>query len=253
MGAAGVPSINLRTRLSRLYELAHQSAYLFGSPLALFDREHRSLHLPRFVYFGPQTSDASPRLAVFAGFGRHDRLAARAVTAFVEGLAQQPDIGHGLNLSFFPVVNVLGLLGGAEDLDLSNEHWSRSAAPEIELLAHDARLRTYQGFIRVITTADEVPAARLRTVLSPFIARSGIEVFSSVDFEPWSVSFETQPSSAIVDGPLSLADDLPFTPFEVELALPADWSQRRADAALAALLKRLVTRYRSFLAYGQNL
>lgn len=253
VGAAGVPSIDLRTRLSRLYELAQSSDYVFGSPLGPIDREQRQLHLPRFVYFGPQTSAESPRLAVVAGLGRHDLPAARALTAFVEGLARNSDIGPALNISFFPVVNVLGLLGGAEERDLSEEHWSRSSEPEIGLLAADARFRAYQGFIRVVTTVDDEPSARFLTVLSPFIARSEIEVFNSADFEPWPVSFEAVPSSAIGHGPLSLVDDLSMAPFEVELALPADWSEARADTALSALLKRLVTRYRGFLAYGQNL
>jgi hypothetical protein len=253
VGAAGVPSPDLHARLGRLYDLAQNSDFLFGSPLGLPDRERHQHYLPRFVYFGPQTSDASPRLAVVAGLGRHDLPAARAVTAFVERLALHPDIGHALNVSFFPVVNVLGLLGGAGERDLSEEHWSRSAEPEIGLLADDIRLRGYQGFVRVVTTADDEPSARLRTVLSPFVTRSEIEVFNSLDFEPWPVSFEALSSSAIDRGPLSLADDLPFAPFEVELALPSGWSQARADAELSALLKRLVTRYRTFLAYGQNL
>jgi len=248
-----VPSPDLTARLGRLYDLAQHSVVLFGSPLALPDQDGHPRYLPRFVYFGPRTSDASPRLAVVAGLGRHDRPAARAVTAFVEGLVHRPALGPGLNLSVFPVVNALGLLGGAEERDLSAENWAHPAAPEIALLAHDARLRNYQGFIRVVTTSDSEPSARLRTVLSPLVARSGIEVFSSADFAPWPVGFEALPPAAINHGPLSLATTLPFAPFEVELALPSDWAQARTDRALAAVLKRLVTRYRGFLAYGQNL
>src|SRR5688572_19652640 len=84
---AAVPSTDLRARLSRLYELAQNSEFLFGSPLGPTPHETQALHLPQFVYFGPQTSEASPRLAVLAGLGRHDLSAARALTAFVEGLA----------------------------------------------------------------------------------------------------------------------------------------------------------------------
>jgi hypothetical protein len=46
---------------------------------------------------------------------------------------------------------------------------------------------------------------------------------------------------------------LPFAPFELELVLPGDWPQAKADEALAALLQRLIVRYRAFFAYGQNL
>jgi hypothetical protein len=251
-GAAGVPSFDLGGRLSRLYDLAQNSAYLFGSPLAL-DSERREPFLPRFVYFGPQTSEVSPRLVVFAGLGRHDLPAARAVTAFVEKLALNPDIGHALNVSFFPVVNVLGLVAGEEERELSEENWSTSTEPELRLLSEDVRLRGYQGFIRVVTSVDAEPSAWLRTVISPFVARSPVEVFTSADFEPWPVRFEALSWDLLDRGPLSLAAGLRYAPFEVELRLPADWTQARADAALAALLKRLVMRYRGFLAYGQYL
>lgn len=250
---AAVPSSDLRGRLGRLYNLAQDSAALFGSPLWATHGENGVIALPQFVYFGPGTTDAAPRLAVFSGLGRHDLPAARALTAFVEGLARQPELGHALNLSFFPVVNVVGLLAGAEDRDLTGASWTQPVFPEIRLLARDARVRAYQGYVRIVTTADDEPAAVLRTVLSPFVTRSAIEVFDSSDFDGWGITFEALAAGAAVDGPLGLAEDLPFAPFELELALPGDWPQARADEALAALLKRLIVRYRAFFAYGQNL
>jgi len=251
--SATVPSLNLQERLSRLYEQAQQSDFLFGSPLGPFPDAAGERALPRFVYFGPHTSQESLRLAVLAGFSRHDRTAVQALLAFIEGLARNPDIGQSLNISFFPVVNVTGLLGGAEDRDLSDEHWGRSHFPEIKLLNQDTRRCGYQGFVRVTTTADDEPSAWVRSVHSTTAHTSDVEVYSSVDFRPWPVCFETAPAGSVSSGPLSIADDLPFAPFEVELALPADWSQRTADRALAVLLKRLIVRYRAFLAYAQNL
>ncbi len=251
--SAAVPSFDLRTRLSRLYDLAQNSGSLFGSPLGSLPGEGSAQALPRFVYFGPLSSEASPRLAIFSGLGRHDLSAARAVTAFVENLALAPHLGHALNLSFFPVVNVFGLLGDTEDRDLSDEHWAHSSASEITLLAQDAWARSYQGYVRVVTTTDDEPAATLRTVLPSINARSGIEVFDSSDFDSWPVRFESLAAGAFTYGPLSLAEDLPFAPFEVELEIPSEWPQARADAELATLLTRLITRYRGFLAYGQHL
>lgn len=249
--AEGVPPTGLRDRLSRLYELAQSADFLFGSPLGPLSGSDATL--PQFVYFGPRTSDVSPRLAVVSGLGRHDLAAARAVLAFVERLALQPEIGHALNVSFFPVANVLGLLGGAEEHDLAGASWTKSPAPELALLAQDSRVRGYQGYVVVATTPDDEPTVRVRTVVSPFIERSNVEVFNSAHFAPWAVTFETHATGDITTGPLSLADDLPFAPFAVEVALPADWSQARADAAVARVLKRLLTHYRGFVAYGQHL
>jgi len=251
--SAVVPSSSLSQRLSALIESAQQSDYLFGSPLGPFYDEARHYYLPHFVYFGPNSSQVSLRLALIAGTGRHDLPAARSLIAFIEGLTRQPDLGQGLNLSFFPLVNVLGLLGGAEDRDLSEEHWGRSRAAEIGLLAQDARLRGYQGFVQVVSTGDETPSAWVRTVLKADIASSDVELFNSEDFNPWSVRFESATAGIATRGPLTLAEDLPYAPFEIELALPASWPQAKADRALATLLKRLIIRYRGFHAYGQHL
>lgn len=250
---AVVPSSSLAQRLSALLETAQQSDYLFGSPLGPFYDEATHHYLPHFVYFGPNSSQASLRLALLAGTGRHDHAAVRALLAFIERLARQPDLGQGLNLSFFPLVNVLGLLGGAEDRDLAGEHWGRSAAPEVGLLAQDTRLRGYQGFIHVVTSTDETPTAWVRTALTSNVEPTDLELFNSEDFQPWSVRFESLSSGAVTRGPLALADDLPFSPFEIELALPAHWPQARADQSLATLLRRLIIRYRGFHAYGQHL
>jgi len=136
------PSGGLTPRLSRIYGLAQSSDFLFGSPLGPFYAGDRPLDLPHFIYFGPLTSQESLRLAIYAGAAEGDLPVARSLLAFVERLARQVEIGHGLNLSYFPVVNVLTLLGGAAPgRDLTGEHWGRSREPEIVLLAQDVRAR----------------------------------------------------------------------------------------------------------------
>ncbi|HET7537350.1 MAG TPA: hypothetical protein VFJ90_12905 [Candidatus Didemnitutus sp.] len=252
--AAAWPSTpTFAQRLSRLYELAEESDHLFGSPLGPFYDQARTHYLPRFVYFGPHTSQESLRLAVLAGTSPYDLAGARALLTFIEGLALQPNLGQGLNLSFFPLVNVVGLLGGAEDRDLTGENWVRSSESEIRLLGEDARVRNYQGFVRITMTADSEPSALVRTVVSPTVHVTGIELFSSEDFAPWPVRFEALSSGTVTSGPLSIADDLPSAPFEVELACPFDWPQSRIDRAIADVLRRVIVRYRAFHAYGLHL
>jgi hypothetical protein len=251
--SSSVPSSSLSERLGALAEAAQESHNIFVSPLGPFYAGDRPLYLPRFVYFGPNSSEASLRLALLAGIGRHDLLAAQSLVAFVEGLARRPDIGEGVNLSLFPVVNVRRFIAGAEESDLSGAHWGRSDEPEIKLLSMEARMRSYHGFIVVSTTTDDTPAARVRTVLTEHVTASEIELFNSEDFNPWTVRFEALTARAAIDGPLTLAQDLAFAPFEVEIALPAHWSQAQADRGLTTLLKRLIQRYRGFFAYGQHL
>jgi hypothetical protein len=240
-------------RLAALQELAQESDYVFGSSLGPFS-DGANLHdLPHFIYIGPASSPDTLKLAILAGFGRHDLPATHALLAYVEGLTRRPDVGHGLNLSLFPLVNVLGLGGGAEDRDLTAANWVSSAEPEIRLLRQDSNLRGYQGFVRVVTTADDAPSAWFRSIPSLLAQSAGVEVFSPDDFHPWPVRFATALAGKVSSGPLSMAEDLPFSPFEIELALPAEWTQARMDQELAVLLKRLFTSYRAFQGYGQHL
>lgn len=251
--SSSVPSFSLSDRLGALTEVAQESDNIFASPLGPFYVGDAPVYLPRFVYFGPNSSEASLRLALLAGLGRHDLLAARSLVAFIDGLARHPDIGQGVNLSLFPVVNARRFLAGAEEHDLSAVHWGRAGEPEIKLLSMEARVRSYHGFVTVVTAADETPAARVRTVLTEHVAASDVELFNSEDFSPWSVRFEALTARAAIEGPITLAQDLAFAPFEVQIALPAHWSQAHADRSLAVLLKRLIQRYRGFFAYGQHL
>jgi len=251
--SARVPSSSLAERLSALIEAAQDSDCLFGSSLGPLHSGDATFHVPQFVYFGANSSTASLRLALLSGIGRHDLPASRALVAFIEGLVRRPDLGEGLNLSFFPVVNVAGLLGGAEERDLSAEDWNASSAPELKLLGSDIRNRGYEGFIRVVTSAEDSPTAWVRTVLSGEAASANIELFNVDDFDDWNVRFESTSLGLVAAGPLSLAADLAQAPFEAELALPAHWSQAQADHALARLLKRLLVHYRGFRAYGLHL
>ncbi len=67
-------------------------------------------YLPRFVYFGPHTSEESPRIAFLAGLDSRDLRPTLALLHLVEELALAPDIGQSLHLAFYPLVDVLGHL-----------------------------------------------------------------------------------------------------------------------------------------------
>ena len=247
------PSGGLSQRLASLQALAQESDYVFGSSLGPFSDGANLHELPQFLYIGPSSSPETLKLAVLAGFGRHDLPAVHAVLAYIEGLTRRPDLGQGLNLSLFPLVNVLGLADGVEERDLTAVNWVGSTEPEIRLLRQDSSLRGYQGFVRVVTTADDAPSAWFRSIPSLLAQSAGVEVFSPHDFHPWPVRFEKAFNGKISGGPLSLAEDLPFSPFEIELALPAEWTQARMDRELAVVLKRLFLSYRAFQGYGQHL
>jgi len=242
-------------RLSELYGLSQKSHYVFGSPLGPFYHHGRHLHLPRFVYFGPHTHDESLRLAFLAGFDAADLRSSLALAHLIERLAITPDLGQGLNLSFFPLLDVAGLAHGMAARGLPLASWRDAGVPELNLLEKDARARGYHGYVRLETTGtEEVISVRLRNEVGGSPAASGIELVSSVDFEPWPVRWEADAlNSRVSDGPLTVGDDLPLQPFELTLRLPQNWSAELIREATNTILKRFIIRHRALQAYSQHL
>ena len=161
-------------------------------------------------------------------------------------------MGQGLNLSFFPLADVTGLLRN-ESQKLIRRSWQSPASPELKLLSLDARSRGYHGFVRVETNDadDDVITIRLRGHSADAL---GLELLSSHDIAPWDVRWESGPVDATpADGPLSLSDDLPFQPFELTLGLPSLWSVELHREAVTTILKNFIQRYRGFHAYAQHL
>jgi len=241
----------LGDQLSRLYALVQKSSHVFGSPLGPVAHEGRNYQLPRFVYFGPHTSEESVRLAFLGSFDSRDLRATLALLHLVEGLALEPSIGQSLHLAFYPLVDLLGHFGGLPDRALGSAAWTYPSPPEINTLAQDAKHRAYHGFVRVETApADEVLTIRLR---GPQINSDEIEFITSEETDPYPVRFESSHDEPVHDGPLSLGDDLPFRPFEITLRVPGNWPLERYSEAVSSILKRFIVRYRGFLAYGQHL
>ena len=241
-------------QLSTLYGLVQRSKYVFGSPLGPFTSGQRSFDLPRFVYFGPHTSDAALRLAFIGGFDHRDLRSTLSLLHFVERLALTPDIGQGLNLSFYPLVDVLGLAGIAGHRSLAGQDWPLSDEPEIVLLEREARLRSYHGFVRIETAPghDEVSVSLRGSPLAENLGPD-VEIISSDDIEPFAVRWEARSADEQSDGPLGVAADVAIQPFELTLRLPAAWNADLYREATASILKRFVLRYRAFIAYGQHL
>ena len=243
-------SAALGEQLSSLYDLAQGSDYVFGTPLGPVEHGRRTHYVPRFVYFGPQTSEESPRLAFLAGLDNRDLRSTLALLHLVGELARKPDLGQSLQVAFYPLVDVLGHLRQAADRDLARHRWTASTAPEIDLLAKDSRLRAYHAFIRVETgPADDAVTVRLRAAGTA----PDLMFFSSADVAPYAVRWEIEAGPVPETGPLSLAPDLPFRPLDLTLQVPGDWAPEFYREAVASILKRLIVRYRGFLAYGQHL
>jgi hypothetical protein len=241
-------------QLSRLYAQVQRSPFVFGSPVGPFTAGARSFDLPRFVYFGPNASDAALRLCFLAGFNHRDLRSTLVLLQLIESVAARPDLGEGLNLTFFPLVDLLGLAGLADSRNLEKQNWIHSTAPEISLLEKDARHRAYHGFVRLETArGEDVVSVLLRSPVPLENAAPELEWFSSVDLDPVPVRWEREATAHLHHGPLSIADDLLVQPFELAVRIPAAWPLEVYAEVAASILKRLVLRYRGFMSYAQHL
>jgi len=244
-------------QLSRLYGLSEKSPHVFGSPLGPFILRGVSYHLPRFVSFGPESAEDSIRLALHAGFDGRDHRGASALATFVERLALTPDIGRGLNLSFFPVVNPSGFAFGiprnVNAVDLATENWEDSSEPEIAFLRHDAYARGYHGFIRLESGPGEQIVGTVRSTYRP-TNRDAALFFPPQDDAAFPVLWTSvSDPNAVRQGPLSIADDYAVSPFEVVLRFPATWNDELYRAAVGQTLHQFIGHYRAMFAYGLNL
>jgi hypothetical protein len=252
---AGNPGDSLGSDLSSLYALSQNSRFLFASPVGPFAAGGRPAYLPRFVFFGPHACDESWRIAFLAGFDHGDLRASRALVALATRLTADSETGHALNITFFPLVDVVGLVTGVTGRNLAAVRWSSEGPAEIELLDKDARQRGYHGFVRVETAQadEELIVVRVRgpfaKVLSP-----DIELITSEETRTFPVRFEAvTDGTPPADGPLSISDDLLLSPFELTLRIPGTWSDDAYQHAAITILERFLRRYRAFQAYGQHL
>lgn len=243
-----------REAVSALTVVSERSNHIFSSPLGPGYRDGRHFTLPRFVYFGPHTHEESLRLAFYAGADSHDLRTSFALLHLVERLSLEPDLGQGLNLSFFPLLDATD----HKSVDLPGrlvtaENWATAERAEVDLLRRDVRVRAYHGFVRLEPADVDVITVRLSGRSSSGIEPTGVELVSSDDFVPLDVQWEAASELASATGPLSLSDDLPFHAFELVLQFPRHWTAELYQEAIGLVLRRFVRRYRAVQAYGQHL
>jgi hypothetical protein len=239
--------------IGTLYEDASTSDSVFGSPLGPIEGTGARTFLPQFVYFAPASTVDPVRIGVFSGLSREDLKGSWALIDWIKALLVRPDIGHGVSVSVFPVVNLTGIQEGMEGAGLQASDWRGSRIPEIRLIADNARIRSYQGFIRIESSRDSVPKVVVRTAVNRRTHGSLAEIYDSSDFEPWETCFESLGPNSRLLGPLSLARELDTGLFEVVISLPAAWPQASWNSKLLPLLGRLVASYRTFFSYGGEL
>ena len=218
-------------RLARLSPRAERSASLFAAPLG---PDEHGLYLPRFVAFGPSSTDADARISLLAGFAEGDDAASLAAFDLLDFAAETPAAIGGVVLDVVPVVN-------RGPGDLWSAPWLTANRPELALLEREYRRLAPHATIQVRGGAFRFPQGLVRgDSLTHWLDDAAPSLFAAGWLE--------QPSDRLLgEGLDGLVPDLPFRPLELQLTLSRD------HAANAAALRAIVQRIRELLAHAQHL
>jgi hypothetical protein len=183
---------------------------------------------------------------------------------FLKLLETRPDLAAGYALSVYPICNPTGFEDDTRHSrrgkDLNREFWKNSAEPEVRLLQADLISRSFHGLISLHTddTASGCygivrgatltkhliePALRAAEEFLPRDERSVIDGFKARD----GVVRECY------EGVLSAPPKVRPRPFEIILETPKVPPSFLKEAALVRALASILTEYRKFISYAQNL
>lgn len=255
---------SLADLLAPLDALAAQSTNLVVNHEARFTARGESYTLPRYLFVGPKGGDTPIRLGIFAGVHGDEREGCHALVQFIKLLEAKPELAAGYYLSLYPVCNPTGFEDGTRHnrngRDLNREFWRDSAEPEVALLQAELTSRSFQGIISLHTddTSDGfygfVRGATLtRHLIEPVLQAA--EKFLPRDRRSVIDGFNAR--NGVIrdcyDGVLSAPPRSRPQPFELILETPHTPPEYLKVCAFVLALQTILTEYRKFIAYAQNI
>lgn len=218
-------------RLARLSPRAERSAALFAAPLG---PDGHGFYLPRFVVFGPNSTDADARISLLAGFAEGDDASSLAAFDLLDFAAETPTAIGGVVLDIVPVVN-------RGPGDLWSASWITDERPELALLEREYRRLAPHAVVKLRPGPWRFPQG---TVAGASLAHWLDDSAPALHAAGW---VEQRTDELIPEGIDGLVPDLPFRPLELQLTLG-----REAEGNAAAL-RAIVQRIRELLAHAQHL
>ena len=255
---------SLADLLAPLDHLAGHSANLVVNHDARFKAGGETYALPRYLFVGPKGGDTPIRLGIFAGVHGDEPEGSHALVQFIKLLEAKPELATGYYLSIYPVCNPTGFEDGTRHnrggKDLNREFWRESAEPEVKLLQAELTSRSFQGIIALHTddTSDGfygfVRGATLtRHLIEPVLQAA--EKFLPRDRRSVIDGFNAR--NGVIrdcyDGVLSAPPRSRPRPFELILETPQTPPEYLKVCAYVLALQTILTEYRKFIAYAQNI
>jgi hypothetical protein len=246
----------LEERLQRLYQGSAFSQAVFPTPLGPLGEGAGDLIVPRFSCLSPRTSEESLRVAVYGGLEYQDRRSSEAVLHLLEQLLLEPGVSDGIFLSLVPLVDVFGAEHGLSGRALQTQPWSRSATPELRLLARDALQHAYHLMVLLETRLSTSLEDSLELVLEQADGSTAAQELAGhlvpADFAPFGPRVRVETVSRDI-GVHSLGQDLGVAPVVLRFRLPEHWSVELSQVAVARIARRLILRYRGHQSFGQHI
>jgi murein peptide amidase A len=220
--------------------------------------------LPRYLFIGPKGGDAPIRIAIFAGIHGDEPEGVHAAVQFLKLLENRPELAAGYALSVYPVCNPTGFEDDTRQSrrgkDLNREFWKNSSEPEVRLLQAELISRSFHGLISLHT--DDTASGFYGIVRGATLTRHLIEPALQAAEE-----FLPRDSRSIIDGfkaregvvrecyegILSAPPKVRPRPFEIILETPKLPPSFLKEAALVRALASILTEYRKFISFAQNL
>jgi hypothetical protein len=257
-------SRNLRALLGPLFELAEQCPEIIGSMAGTFIREGRRYGIPRFLFVGPAAEHEPIRIGLFAGIHGDEPAGCDALIRLLVELAQEPDRAIGYDLVVYPVCNPTGYEGGIRmnsgGADINREFWRSSLHPEVRILEAELRAHRFDGIITLHSddTCEGIYGYAHGRLLNEELLRPALQACESILGRDSRTSIDgfAATESVLRDcfpGVLAAPPEQDPKPFDIIFETPAQAPQERQVSAAVLALKSILSEYRRFIAYGQDL
>lgn len=256
------PKRSIEALLKPLRNLSGLEYAALGGFAADRDRE-RPYTIPRFSVRG--RTDADPiRIGVFAALHGDEPAGAVALVEFLRELAVEPALSDAYHIVGYPVCNPAGYEhdrrcshGG---VDLNREFWKGSVQPEVRILEGELLAWRFHGIIQLHTddTSKGIYGYVRGATLTRHLLRPALKAAESILARNPDTHIDGFPArDGIIyegfDGILRAPAEMDPVPFEIVFETPHLAPMEKQVAALVLAQRTILSEYRRFIAFAQNI